>query len=657
MKPGNFKHRVRTITALVAVVIGIVLVDIVSRGSGVAEPAVEENTISQSPTLWDISTRSHDNYMIIGLISAYAVVLGALLFGITYWLLTRAKRGPAVTLSSRMGRILEHSWNEIYTFDAGTLRYIDVSEGARRNLGYTIEELRRLTPLDIIPEFTPQQFEATIDPLRTNAQAHITFETAHRRKDGNTYPVEVRLQLSREEEPAVFIAIIQDISERKRYIAELEHKALYDSLTDLPNRNLLHDRLQHALQAARREASPLAVITVDVVRLKEVNDILGHHSGDIVLQEIASRLRQVLRESDTVARMGGDEFALVLPMVDIGHVATAAKRIQKLFEQLIVVENTPLEVEAAIGIALYPDHGDTPEQLLQHADIARHVSKHEASGFVVYKPEDDPYSLRRLKLHGALRQAISEKAVVLYYQPQLQLLTGKVEKVEALARWPHPTEGMIAPADFIPMVEQSGLIQPFTQWVLEEVIEQIERWAKNDIHLGIAVNLSTRNLLDLRLPRTIARLLETHRVDPALLTLEVTESAVMSRPEQALKILEQLHAMRLNLSIDDFGTGYSSLAYLKKLPVQELKIDQSFVSGLARDDNDTVIVRSTIDLAHNLGLHAVAEGVETQEVLDTLAQLGCDAAQGFHIGRPVPAKELEQWLNDGHWKLPGHPTR
>jgi diguanylate cyclase (GGDEF)-like protein/PAS domain S-box-containing protein len=550
----------------------------------------------------------------------------------------------AERLSTRMGRILEHSWNEIYTFEADNLRFTDVSDGALQNLGYSLEELQRLTPLDIKPEISREHFAALTQPLREGKQTHVTFETFHQRQDGSRYPVEVRLQLSREESPPVFIAIVQDISERKRYIAELEHKALHDALTDLPNRILLQDRLKHALQIMRRQASPLALFSIDVIRLKEVNDILGHHSGDLVIREVARRLQQVLRESDTVARIGGDEFAIVLPAVDLAHVPVTAAKVQKLFEQSINIDDTPLEVEAAIGIALYPDHGDSPEQLLQHADIARHVAKYEASGFSIYTPEDDPYSLRRLKLHGALRQAIADKTLVLHYQPKLDLKTGRIGSVEALARWPHPTEGMIAPDDFIPMVEQSGLIRPFTAWVLEEAMQQMKRWQRNGIELCVAVNLSTRNLLDSHLPHTIAQLMQAYHVAPAQLTLEVTESAIMARPDSALKILDQLHRMGLMLSIDDFGTGYSSLAYLKKLPVKELKIDQSFVFGLLNNDNDAVIVRSTIDLAHNLGLHAVAEGVESQEVLDLLVLLDCDTAQGYHLSRPLPAAGLERWL-------------
>jgi EAL domain-containing protein (putative c-di-GMP-specific phosphodiesterase class I) len=331
------------------------------------------------------------------------------------------------------------------------------------------------------------------------------------------------------------------------------------------------------------------------------------------------------------------------------HVSVAASKIQKLFEQPFVIEDTSLEIESATGITLYPEHGDDPAMLLQHADIAMHVAKSEAKGFSIFNPEDNPYSLRRLKLLGELRQAIEEKKLVLYYQPQIDLNTGQITSVEALARWPHSVDGMIPPGEFIPMVEQSGLIRPFTLWVLEEAITQLKRWSEAGIDLTVAVNLSTRNLLDAELAGNITKLLKLYNVSPGHLTLEVTESAVMSRPETALKVLTQLHKMGLKLSIDDFGTGYSSLAYLKKLPVQELKIDQSFVFGLSADDDDAVIVRSTIDLAQNMGLKVVAEGVEDQDVLDILKILRCDTAQGYHMSHPLPREELEQWLINSPW--------
>ena len=555
-------------------------------------------------------------------------------------------------LSARIGHIFQHSWNEIYTFNADTLLFTDVSEGACHNLGYTIDELRQLTPVVIKPEFTLEQFVALIAPQRQGEEQTLIFETEHQRKDGSCYPVEVRLQLSSEETPPVFIAIVQNISERKRYIAELEHKTLFDALTDLPNRSLLHDRLEHTLKVVHRDTLSLAVLMIDILRLKEINDLLGHQSGDLVLQEVARRLQRQLRESDTVARLVGDEFVLVLPAIDSEHVHVAVEKIQKAFELPIIVNDTYLEVEVAIGIALYPNHGDDPDTLLQHADIAMRVAKNEGTGFNMYRPEDDPFSLRRLKLHSELRQAISDKTLTLYYQPKINIKSNRIASVEALARWIHPEEGMISPADFIPMIEQSGLIRPFTLWVIEQAIDQCKRWNNAGIDISIAVNLSTRNLLDPNLPASIAELLESYEVNSEGLTLEITESAVMSRPEDALKILMQLHEMGLKLSIDDFGTGYSSLSYLKKLPVQELKIDQSFVFGLTTNDDDAVIVRSTIDLAHNLGLHSVAEGVESQDILDRLAILNCDIAQGFHMARPMPVEELDIWLVNSPWGLP-----
>jgi len=445
--------------------------------------------------------------------------------------------------------------------------------------------------------------------------------------------------------------IMTDITERNKYIAELEHKALYDSLTELPNRFLLQDRLQHSLKAAKRDSWPLAVILIDVVRLSDVNDIIGHGGGDLVLQEVANRLWKTLRESDTVARLTGDEFVLVLPRVLCEHIDVTVAKIRSLFEQSITIEDTALEIEAALGIALYPEHGDTPDILLQHANIALRTAKKESLEFSIYDPEQDPFSLRQLKLFGELRQALAKKELTLYYQPQIDLSSNRVKSVEALARWSHPVEGMIPPNDFIPMIEQSGLIKPFTLWVLDEAIEQLNRWSQQGIDLSIAVNLSARNLLDPQLPYAIEKMLESHSVDPAHLTLEVTESAIMTRPESALKILTKLHDMGLKLSIDDFGTGYSSLAYLKKFPVDELKIDQSFVFDLAKNNEDTIIVRSTIDLAQNMGLKVVAEGVEDEHVLAKLSTLSCNLAQGYYMSRPVPIQELENWLLDSPWGL------
>ncbi|WP_018405742.1 bifunctional diguanylate cyclase/phosphodiesterase [Marinobacter gelidimuriae] len=554
-------------------------------------------------------------------------------------------------LATRMGRILGHSWNEIYAFSTDTLKFVDVSAGAQQQLGYTLEELQQMTPLDLVPEFSLEQFEALLAPLREGKQQEIQFEADRHRKDGTTYPVEVRSQLSHEERPPVFLSIVQDISERKKYIAELEHKALYDSLTDLPNRILLQDRLEHALRVAKREAVPLALIVMSIRRLSAINDLIGHQTGDRVLQMAAARLLKACRDSDIVAHLGDVEFVVVLPGATLEFAQAIAEKIQQQLELPINIEEFPLEIEAAYGIALYPDHGDKASVLLQHGDIAMRIAKQDGVSISVYNQESDPFGLKHLRLHGELRQAIADKALAIYYQPKVDVKTARIIGVEALARWPHPKDGMIPPDDFIPMVEQSGLMRPFTLWVLETAIAQLRDWKKEGIELSIAVNLSTRNLLDPELPKTIKKLLETHQVSAHNLCLEITESAIMSRPEQALKVLNELHDIGTTLSIDDFGTGYSSLAYLKKLPVDEIKIDQSFIFGLIENDNDAVIVRSTIDLAHNMGMRTVAEGVENKEIMDMLEVSGCDIVQGYFMSRPIPLEELEQWLRTSQWGI------
>lgn len=556
----------------------------------------------------------------------------------------RAERSLA-----NLERILERSNNDIYLFDALTLRFMGASGSARRKLGYTITELALLTPLDLIPEFTAEQFKGIIQPFLTGDMEEVTFETSCRRKDKSTYPVEVRLLLTSMEAAPIFVAIIQDISERRRQILAIEKSALFDTLTSLPNRILLQDRLQIALKAAHRETTSVAVLIADVVRLKDINGIMGYKDGDIVLQEIANRLKNGLRESDTIARLGGDEFAIVLPAVSFEDATLAAEKIQGMLEQPIVLRDITLEIEVAIGIALYPEHGDNPATLLQHADSAMQLTKNDKRRFAIYDPRDDLPSLKQLRLFGEIRQAIHDNSMCLYYQPKVDIKKGTVTSLEALARWPHLTEGIILPSDFIPLVEQSGLIRPFTLWALNLAIEQCRYWAKAGIELNIAVNLSTRNLLDPSLPDNIASILEIHQIDPKFLTIEITESAVISRSDGALKVLSHLHAMGLRISIDDFGTGYSSLAYLTKLPVDELKIDQSFVSNMNKSSTDEVIVRSTIELAHNLGMSVVAEGVENKETRDHLEMLGCDVGQGYFFSCPLPSNELSCWLTDSPW--------
>lgn len=579
------------------------------------------------------------------------VVLVLFLFPIMYLFVVRPGFLQVESKAQLMGEILDRSVNEIYTFDSENLHFVEVSQGALDHLGYSPEEIKELTPLDLKPEYDFEQFNALIGPLKSGGQKRIVFETVHKCKDGTLYPVEVRLMLSEESNPPVFVAIIMDISERKRYMEELEHKALYDSLTDLPNRLLLQDRLKHGLRIAQRNSNSLVVLIVEVLHLRDVNSVMGFHSGDLVLQELADRFRKCFRASDTISRMEGPEFALVFSVSDIKHASILADKVLDVFRQPFMIEETSIEIEGVAGISLYPDHGEETDILLQRAGVAVNAARHEPSGFSIYTSEEDPYSLRKLKLFGELRQAIEQKDLSLYYQPQVDIASRKVVGVEALARWQHLTEGMIPPNDFIPIAEQSGLIRPFTVWVLEEAIEQLKNWLQSGIYISVSINLSTRNLLDPNLVSVVDNIARTKKVDPNCITLEITESAIMSRPEKAMEVLTQLNNMGFNLSIDDFGTGYSSLAYLRKLPVQEIKIDRSFVTSLTENDDDAAIVNSTIALAKNMGLFVVAEGVEDEKALNRLQEMHCDIAQGYYMCRPVPAEELEEWLQNSPWGL------
>ncbi len=437
----------------------------------------------------------------------------------------------------------------------------------------------------------------------------------------------------------------RELTEQSRVNA---HLATHDALTGLPNRVLLRDRTRQAIAVSRRAGMHVGLILIDLDRFKDVNDTLGHGAGDALLKQVADRLRKVVRVSDTVARLGSDEFVVMLPdLRDMDPVTTVARKLTDAVQSPFVIDGVVVDVGCSAGVAVTPDHGTDFDQLMQHTDMAMYVAKAERLDVVLYQPEYDSHSDGRLSLLGELRRAIDNPdQIVLHYQPKASLPTGDVSAVEALVRWQHPDLGLIPPSDFIPLAEQTGLIRPLTWAILRKACEANREWASRGLELSVAVNVSVRCLFDADFPDDLVRLLAESGVPTERLELELTESAVMSNPERALTILRRLAARGIRLSIDDFGTGYSSMAYLKQLPVNQIKIDQTFVTGMDGDPSDAAIVRSSIELARSLSLEVVAEGVETRAVWDRLVELGCPTAQGYFISTPLPSDELVQWLLD-----------
>ena len=444
---------------------------------------------------------------------------------------------------------------------------------------------------------------------------------------------------------AVLFRIVARASTKLRRQAEdNEYQALHDSLTGLPNRSLFHERAGQAILNAKREGWNLAVMIMDLDRFKEINDTLGHHHGDLVLQEMGNRLRPLLRETDTVARLGGDEFAVLLPHVHGPNTTLqVADKIQKALERPFYIQGLALDVDASVGISIFPTHGKDIHALLRRADVAMYVAKQTGSSRQIYIEEIDNHNPDRLGLGGDLRNAIERNELVLHYQPLIGLKDDKLRNVEALVRWVHPSRGVLPPAEFIAVAERGGLIGPLTMAVLNSALRQCHEWDKKNLKINVAVNLSVRNLLDPRFPSEVDRLLQKWEIDPIRLELEITESSIMADPARAMEILTTLHNLGVRLAVDDFGTGYSSLSALKRLPINAVKIDKTFVQSMQSDENDLLIVQSIIDLAHNMGLEVVAEGVENAKVVEMLKLLGCDFIQGWHRGRPVPAKEIP-WL-------------
>ncbi len=480
---------------------------------------------------------------------------------------------------------------------------------------------------------------------------------------------------------AILYRIVASASMRlRRQARENDRLARYDPLTGLPNRTLFRERVAQALSvlaergtraegeclptSARRvspesvsgerplasvavgaSAEKLAVMLLDLDAFKQVNDTLGHGAGDAVLREVAARLRAQLHPGVLLARLGSDEYAILTPRIErLEEALEIAAVAQAALQAPVTVDGVALNVEASIGIALAPDHAKAADELLQRADVALDRARVRRGRVEVYSPERDHSGAERLALLGEVRPALERGEFTLFYQPQIALRTGRVTGVEALLRWRHPRQGMIPPLQFISLIEQTALVGPLTLHVIDLALRQSTRWRQAGLQLGMSVNLSARNLHDPELPEQIASALARHGVPAAALTVEVTESAAMADPVTAVGVLEALRALGVGVSIDDFGSGNASIAYLAKLPVGELKIDRSLVTPMCESPREEAIVRTTIDLARHLGLHVVAEGIETVDVCERLAEMGCDTGQGYLISRPVPAEELTPWL-------------
>jgi diguanylate cyclase (GGDEF)-like protein/PAS domain S-box-containing protein len=564
-------------------------------------------------------------------------------------------------LTAAQGRLREHDERRFQALIAASSD-TTVVLGATRDMGYVsasaeqvlhvpAEELtgRSMTTFvrrNVHPD-DADLLTAQLDRLFDTAGAEETVRFRVVRPSGQWCDVEGfgRNMLADEVVQGVLFNL-RDVSERTRLERELTEQAFTDTLTGLPNRTLLQDRIGQSLLFAGRHGHSVALLLIDLDRFKDVNDTLGHHYGDLLLQQIARRFELEMRGSDTVSRLGGDEFAVLLPqIVSVEDAVAAAVRLRTAIEAEFLVEGLTMDVDASIGLAVYPDHAGDPDELLQRAEVAMYAAKTAHLDYAIYDEELNRHSPRRLGLLGQVRRAITNREFVVYYQPKADARSGRVTGLEALVRWKHPEYGLIAPDEFIPLAETTGLIRPLTSYVLDSALRECQQWLADGRDLSVAVNVSARCLLDLKFPAEVARMLADRDVAAGRLVLEITESAIMADPDRALEVLNHLHASGVRLSIDDFGTGYSSMAYLKNLPVDELKVDRSFVTHMREQHKGHTIVRSTVDLAHNLGLTVVAEGVEDEATWLALNELGCDAVQGYHLARPMSATDLTAWLD------------
>ena len=564
----------------------------------------------------------------------------SLLYSIVHDITERKKAETGWRLSQFC---IDHAAIGIFRIDEDG-NIIEVNEQACASLGYTREELCALTVFDIDPTFAPETWLEHRKQMR--ARGAGTIETLHRRKDGSFFPVEVTINYFDYEGQTFSFSFARDITERKQAEEQLRHQATHDELTGLANRTLLQDRLEQSIHYTNRSQRLLAVLLLDLDRFKIINDSLGHGFGDELLRLAAKRLEQAVREADTVARMGGDEFVVLLAEVaEVDDVGLVAKKILENLTRPYSLGGREITVTASLGVSLYPRDGADAATLLRNADVAMYRAKEEGDTFRFYAQAMNKRIHETLEMEADLRRALERDELVLYYQPKVDLASGRIVGAEALLRWQHPQRGMIAPGLFIPLAEETGLILPIGEWVLAAACAQVRAWQAAGLPaVPVAVNLSARQFRKEGLALMVHHVLGDSGIAPRLLELELTESMIMREPLAAAATMQQLKALGVSLALDDFGTGYSSLNYLRRFPVDCLKIDRSFISDVASDPSASAVATSIVAIGHSLGLQVVAEGVETAEQLAFLRQCGCDSFQGYHFSRPVPAAEFATLL-------------
>jgi len=558
----------------------------------------------------------------------------------------------------RFRSAIDATADAIFLLDRATLRFTDVNDTACRMLGYSLQELLALGPMEL-GAGSRDYIGGIYDDLISGSAAYKVTELWLQRRDGSRFPVEIHRQAHRSDDGWTIVAVARDITERKEAEGRLRQLAHYDQLTGLPNRTLFYDSLKSTLVLAEQRHLGVGVLLIDLDRFKNVNDTLGHSTGDKLLRQVSQRLMKCVRAKDTIGRLGGDEFALILS--DAGNVHSAsivANKVMRAFRQPFTLEGREVTMTASIGLTVYPTDALEADTLIKYADSAMYEAKDAGRNtFRFYTEDMNSRMLQKCALEDDLRRAIEHDEFVLYYQPKMQVDTGEWSGVEALIRWNRPGHGLVSPAVFVPALEETGLIVPVGAWVINAACRKISNWEHAGIGpIPVAVNVSGRQFLHEGLAATIEAAIRRYRIEPSLLEIEITESSLMSNAEHTVDVLQDLKALGIRISIDDFGTGYSSLAYLKRFPIDKLKIDIAFIRDVTTNEDDAAITTAIINMAHSLKLKVIAEGVETLEQLEFLRTHRCDEIQGYYFSRPLPAPELKKLRQSSRVGRSGGPA-